>query len=456
MRAKRIELIRLAGVVDMGKGVNQILYNLAFSPRIKCIDISNIVLGAQADTCEGIYKLIKISGSLEYLNLSYCGLFDGLSNDFYVALGENKTLKALLIDSNTVFTQRRTEFGKACAFNKKKNGSLEILSAEGGFDAANFSEFLKGMKVSEYDHEIWYGDKTAAAKFSGEKLDSKFLNPWKIIKLGRTNFNMWDSISEIKKHTNPCWPPIVHLFASGLEKFDLTQSQINNKKTLEVLACCIDNPINKTSIKVLNLSKNHINKEGGKILSEVIAKNTSIESLDLSGNLLGVSGTKSLSIALKQNKTLKNLSLYSNIVDVDGARALKETLLVNNTLEFLDLGSNRLREKGPQEIAEGLIGNKNTSLKEIALRFNFISEKGADKFFNMVSGTKLTHIYMRNNEISEPYLIKLDQRLKSSNSSLYIDEIEKVQYLSQEKIDRSIWISPFTSVIPTNTIKEFF
>ena len=102
--------------------------------------------------------------------------------------------------------------------------------------------------------------------------------------------------------------------------------QIYDKKTLEVLGCCIDNPIAKTSIRVLNLSKNHIQKTGAKILCEAIAKNQTIQALDLSGNKFGVSGTQTLAHALMQNKTLKYLSLYSNIVDVDGARALKDTL----------------------------------------------------------------------------------------------------------------------------------
>jgi len=56
------------------------------------------------------------------LNLNYCGVYDGLSKDFFVALGENKTIKALLIDSGTKFYNNLPEFGKACAFNSKKNG----------------------------------------------------------------------------------------------------------------------------------------------------------------------------------------------------------------------------------------------------------------------------------------------------------------------------------------------
>lgn len=222
MRAKRIEVIRLRGAQGIGSGVNQILYNLAFSPRIKSIDISNIPVGTQADTCEGIYKLVKISGSLEFLNLNYCGIYDGLSRDFFIALGENKTLKALLIDSGTRFYNNLAEFGKAAAFNAKKNGQLEILSAVGALDSTQFTTLLRGMFVSEYDHEMWYGDKTAASKFKGEQLEAKFLNPFKIIKLGRSAFNFNDSIAEIKKKSKPQWPPIVHLFASGLIKLDLT------------------------------------------------------------------------------------------------------------------------------------------------------------------------------------------------------------------------------------------
>ena len=410
MRAKRIESIRLRSVTSIGTGISQILYNLAFSPRIRNIDISQVQVGTNAECCEGVYKLIKISGSLEYLNISQTGIYDGLSRDFFTALGENKTLKAFLIDSGSRFYNQLNEFGKSIAFNSMKNGSLEVVSAVGGFDQATANTFFRGMFISEYEHEVWYGDKNLAAKMKGEQLEGKFVNPLKILFFGKQQFNWNDSIADIKKRANPSWPSLVHLFSSGLQILDLTQSSINCKRSLEVLAACIENPLAKTSIRVLNLSKNHINKEGGKILAEVLGKNNTIEALDLSGNLLGVSGTKALSIALKTNTKLRYLSLYSNIVDVDGARALKETLVVNDTLQFLDVGSNRLRDKGIMEIAEGILGNKTCALKGIGLRFNFISEDGADKFFAQVLGkSKIENIYIRNNDLSEPFLIKLDE-----------------------------------------------
>lgn len=47
-------------------GGDNILYNLAFSPKIKFINMNKCSLNG-ASTAEAIYKLIKITGSLECL-----------------------------------------------------------------------------------------------------------------------------------------------------------------------------------------------------------------------------------------------------------------------------------------------------------------------------------------------------------------------------------------------------
>jgi hypothetical protein len=68
MRAKQLEIIKVADNKSMGKGVNTLIYNLAFSPKIKHIDLSGMT-GTDTDTAEALYKLIKISGAIETLNL---------------------------------------------------------------------------------------------------------------------------------------------------------------------------------------------------------------------------------------------------------------------------------------------------------------------------------------------------------------------------------------------------
>jgi hypothetical protein len=82
-----------------------------------------------------------------------------------------------------------TEFGNAIAMNQKKGGSFEIISAEGGFDTTNFNQLLAGLTISDYDQEIWYGDRTTAQKMKGEQLDKVFYNPIKIFHLGKGVFN---------------------------------------------------------------------------------------------------------------------------------------------------------------------------------------------------------------------------------------------------------------------------
>lgn len=54
-------------------------------------------------------------------------------------------------------------------------------------------------------------------------------------------------------------------------------------------------------LRVLNLSRNNLNKEGAKVLSNFLESNKTLEFLDLSGNKVGVSGGKSIAIALRKN-----------------------------------------------------------------------------------------------------------------------------------------------------------
>lgn len=69
MRAKQMEIVKLEGNTAMGVSINSIIYNLAFSPRIRYLDLSNIS-GTNAETTESLTKLLNISGSIEYLSLS--------------------------------------------------------------------------------------------------------------------------------------------------------------------------------------------------------------------------------------------------------------------------------------------------------------------------------------------------------------------------------------------------
>lgn len=106
MRAKQLEILILKNNCTMGSKVSTIIYNLAFSPKIRHIDLSYTVC-ASADVAEAIFKLIKISGAIEVLNLGITGINNHLSSDFYAALGENKTLKYINLDTVSPFSSSR-------------------------------------------------------------------------------------------------------------------------------------------------------------------------------------------------------------------------------------------------------------------------------------------------------------------------------------------------------------
>jgi hypothetical protein len=82
----------------MGKSVNSVIYNLAFSPKIRHIDLSDIA-GTDKDTAEALFKLLNISGSIETLILANSSVVTLLGEDFYKSVGQSKTLKYLNLDS---------------------------------------------------------------------------------------------------------------------------------------------------------------------------------------------------------------------------------------------------------------------------------------------------------------------------------------------------------------------
>ena len=100
MREKQNQIIKMGKNNNIGKGADAILYNLAFSPKITYIDFSEDVLNSP-DSAEAIYKLVKISRSLETLILKNTQINNNLKKEFFIALGENNALTHLNINHIT-------------------------------------------------------------------------------------------------------------------------------------------------------------------------------------------------------------------------------------------------------------------------------------------------------------------------------------------------------------------
>ena len=91
------------------------------------------------------------------------------------------------------------------------------------------------------------------------------------------------------------------------------------------------------------------------------------------------------------------------------------------------------------------------------MRYNFISDDGADKFFDTILGSsKIDKVFIKNNFLSDPYVSTLEKRIKDSDHQIYIDCLDKMKFLDQNRLDRSIWISPITASFTPLNIKNFF
>ena len=479
MRAKQLEVIKLAGNPSMDYGVNYILYNLAFSPRISFIDISDTVVNQRQDeTAEALYKLLKISGSLETLALNRTAIMHSLTIDFWRALGENVTLRHLFIDSTGQGLNAVATLGKFVGLNAFKKGSLSLLSLRNCFrNSSNFGSFVDSMSVSEADHEREYGERSEADKMSGTQIERHFhcgLGSL-FISGGRltSNFNLqsWLKYSPDKRPHQS----LVTLCTKGkLHRLELSSSQLN-KSDADLIGLCLGHQA--CTLTTLNISGNQLRKEGAKALAGELDHNSTLLALDLSNNKIGVSGTQAMAGVLgSKNSSLRYLNLSNNNSDVDGARSLKVALASNSTLRHLDVGYNRLRMKGVSALAEGLFSNPNSALCSLALRNNFLTDDAFLSFvksFLSAKSSSLRSVFVKRNLFSELGLTRMRAMLTSHThenkeeekketkgsglgSGLGVDALEKVRLLENERLERTIWVSPIPSHIHEARVKKFF
>lgn len=186
MRAKQLTRLNLSNNANVGfQGMSSILYNLAFSPKLQYLNIrGGVYTGGFPQVVESLYKLLRISGSLEVIIMSNSiDLNQNLSKEFFISLGEIKTLRKLDLSCSGVFTDNLLNMlGKAIAFNAKKGGVLEVLNIEGAIKSyQGVSNLASSMNVSEADHEEWYGDYNKVGKMSGTDFQKIYFNNLRVL-----------------------------------------------------------------------------------------------------------------------------------------------------------------------------------------------------------------------------------------------------------------------------------
>ena len=472
MKAKALEKLYIVGN-NMVKGLSNILYNLAFQPSIKIIDISDNKTCDRKETSTSLHKFIKMSQTVNIIVAKSLQNFNKeLTDDFYNAVGDSNNLVYLDLSNNGKFSQV-TNLGMAISFNALKNGSLSYLDISYcEFNNDSLNNLIKGMKVSENDHNRWYGfqfnsniQKDTPDYFNKvfhcnletlvlngcnlysniNYLDPKNANVENLTKtflsestkletliLCDSNFNKFflDGFSEALRAKN------------NLKYLSLSNSKIDGEKFKSLLSCFyaplpVQQPKEQKPIEPKE--KKEYKKE---IVERIPNPNFHVEILDLSKNSLGYSGVETLSNALKINKTIKSLNLFHNLFDVNGARRIGDVLKINKNLEELDIGYNRIKDAGFKNIVESIKNNMN--LKYLGLKYNFIKQKTFEEQFKIIEDSKemkLEEIEFKNNTINTGFLMKYwEDKFTKMEKKIKVDLFDVCAFMDPERLERTVWI----------------
>ena len=115
-----------------------------------------------------------------------------------------------------------------------KNGSLVHLSLRNAISlqsSQNFRRFFNSFKISEQDHERWYGEEKVAKEMKLEQLEAKLFCGLKYLDLKDSNIGSPSPAFRLKDYeikTDPVWPPFIEFLGKmDLEHLNLRDCGIN-------------------------------------------------------------------------------------------------------------------------------------------------------------------------------------------------------------------------------------
>ncbi|KAL6760172.1 hypothetical protein V8C86DRAFT_3132679 [Haematococcus lacustris] len=160
----------------------------------------------------------------------------------------------------------------------------------------------------------------------------------------------------------------------------------------------------------------NIGVEGGRALGGLLAASSSLKELQLAKNHLGSEGARQLALGLASSTSLTALDLEWCKLRCEGVAHIGAALAGQPSLQVLNLARNGAGDKGVKAVAEGL--ERNCSLLHLDLRGNGCGLLGC----RLLSGalrernTRLQALLMAGNEVPEPTLKALEDLARSTRT----------------------------------------
>ena len=184
----------------------------------------------------------------------------------------------------------------------------------------------------------------------------------------------------------------------SLTEVDISECFINEVYDADCICCLVRVLHTNTTLRVLDLGSNPIQKEGALAMAVMLKFNTALTNLNMSLNSVDDEGAQAIAEMLKHNSTLRVLDLSQNSIGEEGAIAMAEMLRCNTTLTVLDVHLNTIGERGAIAVAKVL--GHNTTLTVLDMSGNPVCEWGVITMAEMLrQNTTLTELHMSQTSI---------------------------------------------------------
>ena len=377
--------------------INPLLHYFTYNLMINHLNLRRIGISFEDKKNIGlkfISKFLFFEKKLEKLDLSSCALNDFNSNDLFISLHSNNSVKSLDLSDNlfssSISKQIRKLFVNKTTLTELNisGNKFDLNSTEELCSIISENKFLKIVNFSHFREELFCHEISKRLK-NNNTLETVILK----------NLNIRDSIDALSESliNNSTLKTLV-LSSNNISFSFLLEKLLNTNKTLKKidLSCNYNNIEFERYLNAVfqNNTINHANfsftsLKNSDVFSSSLSSNTSITSLDISSNYLSnldsigealifnknltelylqsnyFSHSKKFIESLRLNKTLKTLDLSKNNLEYDFLDSFFEILTYNNTLQDLGLGSLNFSDKNCDNLCLALL--KNTSITKLSL-----------------------------------------------------------------------------------------
>jgi Ran GTPase-activating protein (RanGAP) involved in mRNA processing and transport len=227
--------------------------------------------------------------------------------------------------------------------------------------------------------------------------------------------------------------------SGSLQSLTISENNLNHNHIIALSDALREND----TIQSLTLNKNGMTENDIIEFSKMIGKNTSLRELTISENYFE-NGMNALSRSLGVNTSLRKIAIIDcDIIDED---LVELSLLLhentNTTLQEINLSKNRISDEGVSNLASSL--EKNTTITSLDLSDNNITYKGASALAEIIfeNTNNLQKLILSKNRISDKGASFLASSLQETNSITSLDlSSNNIGYTGASSLAKMIFLN---------------